>query len=74
MSTEGSVILATITPTFSDGGDFLLCELQSGGRTWAFGIPWSRTEQAMERCGAVLDVHRAKARGLVSPIRKRGAH
>lgn len=62
MSTEGTVILATATPVFSDGGDFLLCELKSGGRTWAFGIPWSVTEQAMAGCGAVLDEHRQKGR------------
>jgi hypothetical protein len=64
MSTEGTVVLATETPVFRDGGDFLLCELQSGGRTWSFGIPWGSTEQAMERCGEVLDRHRRQSRNV----------
>jgi len=61
---DEKVILATDVPAFRDGGDFLLCELQSGGRTWAFGIPWHATELAMRRCGAVLDAHREKARNV----------
>lgn len=68
MSNDGQVILATAVPVFSDGGDFLLCELTSGGKTWAFGIPWHSTELAMHRCGIVLDAHRGKCQ--VVPLGK----
>lgn len=64
VSEASKVILATETPVFSDGGDFLLCELTSGGKSWAFGIPWHATELAMRRCGAVLDAHRERARNV----------
>lgn len=65
MSSKGHVILATGVPVFSDGGDFLLCELKSGQDTWTFGIRWPDTEEAIEQCGIVLDVHRSKARNVM---------
>jgi hypothetical protein len=64
VSENRGVILATETPVFKGGGDFLLCELTSGGKTWSFGIPWHATECAMRRCGAVLDAHREHARNV----------
>lgn len=74
MPNEGHVILATGAPNFSDGGDFLLCELRSGGETWTFGIKWCDTEQAMEQCGLVLDVHRANARNVALFTGRRASH
>lgn len=67
---HGEVILATITPEFRDGGNYLLCELVSGGRKWAFGIDWSDTALAMERCGRVLEGHREKARNVTRFVHK----
>lgn len=74
MPDEIEVVLATETPEFLDGGDHLLCKLTSGGRVFSFGIKWSDTEIAMRRCGAVLDQHRAKARGVVNPFRRKPTH
>lgn len=65
MSARGHVILATGIPVFSDGGDFLLCELTSGRDTWTFGIRWPDTEVAMEQCAIVLDGHRTKSRNVM---------
>lgn len=64
MSDKRGVILATDVPVFRDCGDFLLCELKSGDKTWSFGIPWFATECAMRRCGVVLDGHRERARNV----------
>jgi hypothetical protein len=72
VANETVVVLATETPSFRDGGDFLLCDITSGGRVWTYGIPWCSTEIAMRRCGEVLDAHRAKARGVVEQIKRKG--
>jgi hypothetical protein len=64
VANETVVVLATETPSFRDGGDFLLCDITSGGRVWSFGILWADTERAMHFCGEVLDQHRAKARNV----------
>jgi hypothetical protein len=65
MSDERPIILTTAVPKFTDGGDFMLCELESNGRKWVFGISWGHTERAMPMCGKALDAHRERARNVV---------
>ena len=65
----GNIILVTETPRFTDGGDFLRCELVSEGESWAFGISWHHTQFAMPACGQVLDAHNQRAREVVATLR-----
>lgn len=59
------IILTDTVPTFTDGGDFLLCELHSGGKTWKFGISWGCTEAALPACAHALEGHRLRSRNVL---------
>lgn len=61
-----AIILATAAPKFADGGDVLLCELESNGQVWNFGISWSHTEIALPACAEALEAHRDRSRNVVA--------
>jgi hypothetical protein len=71
MSDERPIILTTAVPKFTDGGDFMLCELESNGRKWVFGISWGHTELAMPACAGAIEAHRERARNVVEFERQR---